>query len=224
VEVAQGWPLESAQFLDEHLAVALVAALPGLDGQSLDAAVEQRSDHAAEALGSDVGITALAVEGQRRDLTASHDGIENLSATTVTFGDEVPPPLPGQAERADKPAERVDVPVGDDRDAHVVSGPAGGLVDERLSGQLAVGRLAGASSSSALCCPALGVGCVVIRCMSSNLDGRAHLGPARGAKSVRRFQARSSSLIPLPESGKTTNGSRWLVPIGCICAGQRPER
>jgi len=140
VEVAQGWPLEAVQFLDEHLAVALIAALPGLDGQSLDAAVEQWGDHAAEALGSDVGITALAVEGQCRDLTASYDGIENLPATAVTFGDKVPPPLPGQAERADQSAERIDIPVGDDRDAHVVVGPAGRLINECLGGQPAARR------------------------------------------------------------------------------------
>ena len=46
------WSVEAAEFLDEHLTVALVAPLARLDDQSLHSAVEKRVDHATEALGA----------------------------------------------------------------------------------------------------------------------------------------------------------------------------
>ena len=96
--------VEAAEFLDEHLTVALVAPLARLDDQSLHSAVEKRADHATEALGADVGVVALAVEGQRRQLAAAYHCVEDLPAAAVAFGDKVPPPLPGQAERPNEPA------------------------------------------------------------------------------------------------------------------------
>jgi hypothetical protein len=65
---------------------------------------EKRADHAMEAFGADVGIAALAVEGQRRQLTAVCHCVENLPTAAVALGHEVPPPLPGQAERPNEPA------------------------------------------------------------------------------------------------------------------------
>jgi hypothetical protein len=78
--------------------------LARLDDQSLHSAVEKRVDHATEALGADVGIAALAVEGQRRQLAAAYNCVEDLPAAAVALGHEVPPPLPGQAERPNEPA------------------------------------------------------------------------------------------------------------------------
>jgi hypothetical protein len=98
------WSVEAAEFLDEHLTVALIAPLARLDDQSLHSAVEKRVDHATEALGADVGIAALAVEGQRRQLAAAYNCVEDLPAAAVALGHEVPPPLPGQAERPNEPA------------------------------------------------------------------------------------------------------------------------
>ena len=98
------WWVEAAEFLDEHLTVALIAPLTRLDDQSLHSAVEKRVDHATEALGADVGIAALAVEGQRRQLAAAYNCVEDLPAAAVALGHEVPPPLPGQAERPNEPA------------------------------------------------------------------------------------------------------------------------
>ena len=95
---------EAAEFLNEHLTVALVAPLARLDDQSLHSAVEKRVDHATEALGADVGIAALAVKDQRRQLAAAYNCVEDLPAAAVTLGHEVPPPLPGQAERPNEPA------------------------------------------------------------------------------------------------------------------------
>ncbi|MFD2093423.1 hypothetical protein [Blastococcus deserti] len=60
---------EAAEFLDEHLTVALIAPLARLDDQSLHSGVEKRVDHATEALGADLGLAALAVEGERRQGT-----------------------------------------------------------------------------------------------------------------------------------------------------------
>ena len=48
----------------------------------------------------------------------------------------MPTPLTGQTERTRQASERVDVTVGDHRDAHVIAGPAGGFVDECLRAQL----------------------------------------------------------------------------------------
>src|SRR3954449_4065443 len=79
------WSVEAAELLDEHLTVVLVAPLARLDDQSLHSAVEKRADHATEALGADVGIAALAVEGQRRKLAAAYDCVEDLPAAAVAF-------------------------------------------------------------------------------------------------------------------------------------------
>ena len=98
------WSVEAAELVDEHLTVALVAPLARLDDQSLHSAVEKRVDHATEALGADVRVAALAVEGQRRQLTAACHCVENLPAAAVALGHELPPPLPGQAERPNEPA------------------------------------------------------------------------------------------------------------------------
>ena len=98
------WSVEAAEFLDEHLTVALVAPLARLDDQSLHSAVEKRADHATEALGADVRVAALAIEGQSRQLTAACHCVENLPAAAVALAYEVPPPLPGQAERPNEPA------------------------------------------------------------------------------------------------------------------------
>src|SRR4051794_11314264 len=98
------WSVQAAEFLDQHLTVALVAPLARLDDQSLHSAVEKRADHATKALGADVGIAALAVEGQRRKLAAAYDCVEDLPGGAVAFAHEVPPPLPGQAERPNEPA------------------------------------------------------------------------------------------------------------------------
>jgi hypothetical protein len=95
---------EAAEFFDEHLTVALIAPLARLDDQSLHSAVEKRVDHATEALGADVRIAALAVEGQRRQLAAAYSCVEDLPAAAVALGHEVPPPLPRQAERPNEPA------------------------------------------------------------------------------------------------------------------------
>ena len=98
------WSVEAAEFLDEHLTVALIAPLARLDDQSLHSAVEKRVDHATKALGADVGIAALAVEAQRRQLAAAYNCVEDLPAAAVALGHEVPPPLPRQAERPNQPA------------------------------------------------------------------------------------------------------------------------
>src|SRR5688500_14721690 len=98
------WSVEAAEFLDEHLTVALVAPLAQFDDQSLHSAVEKRVDHATEALGADVRVAALAVEGQRRQLAAAYNCVEDLPAAAVALGHEVPPPLPWQAERPNEPA------------------------------------------------------------------------------------------------------------------------
>jgi hypothetical protein len=83
-------------FLDEHLTVALVAPLARLDDQSLHSAVEKRADHATEALGADVRVVALAVEGQRRQLTAACHCVENLPAAAVALGHEGHRRCPGR--------------------------------------------------------------------------------------------------------------------------------
>ena len=75
-----------------------------LPAGSLHSAVEKRVDHATEALGADIGVAALAVEGQGRQLAAAYNCVEDLPAAAVALGHEVPPPLPGQAERPSEPA------------------------------------------------------------------------------------------------------------------------
>src|SRR4051812_22604628 len=96
--------VEAAEFLDEHLTVPLIAPLARLDDQPLHSAVEKRADHATKALGADLRVAALAVEGQRRQLAAAYNCVEDLPAAAVALGHEVPPPLPGQAERPNEPA------------------------------------------------------------------------------------------------------------------------
>src|SRR3712207_8649789 len=57
---------EAAEFLDEHLTVALIAPLARLDDRSLHSAVEKRIDHATKALGADIGVAAVRRCGRGR--------------------------------------------------------------------------------------------------------------------------------------------------------------
>lgn len=124
----------ATQLTNEHLAVEFVASFAGLDDQPRDTALKQRLDHAAEALGADLRVPALAaVVNQRRHLPARDDGVNDLPPATVAFVNEVPPVLARQAERSDQAAKLVDIVVRDHNDADVIPGAAPRLVDERLS-------------------------------------------------------------------------------------------
>jgi len=124
------------ELVDQHLTVEVVAPFARLDDQPGNAPLEQRCDHAAEAFGSNLAVTALAVIGQRRHLACADHRVDDLFPAAVAFVDEMPATLTGQTERPRQASESVDVTVGDHRDAHVIAGPTGGFVDECLRAQL----------------------------------------------------------------------------------------
>lgn len=133
----------------------------------------------------------------------------------------MPPPLTGQAEGTDEAAQRVDVPIENNRDAHVVPRSAGGLVDEGLGAQLASERSARIRPSPR-CQGYDATGAVICRTSSILNDPlmRCGLGWGAAARTVEnevpheRIGKQALALTADPRGGRRSMVSRRTALLG----------